>query len=183
MLRSHHAKMQRKLIKLGQHPNREKGYYLVEALVSVLIVGIISAGLADGYAKIKSFGTHSQVELQAVGIAAECVDQLRSQQFSVLIQQLGQHNVTLVGPPATGDPIFPRPLLRDSTLTYYKDVASQTDDTQSYIRAVNNQAIVMLAQGANNNSIDVTVTLNWVDGNGPHTYVTTTTLASQGLAG
>lgn len=165
--------------------NREKGYYLVEALVCVLIIGIISAGLADGYAKVKSFGTHSQTELQAIALGGEIIDQLRSQGFVNLIQNgLGTHQVPIVGAAATGDPIFPRPLQRDTqTLTFYKNAANGADDTQNYLRVQNNQAIVNLVQGPNNQSVLVTVTINWTDGNGPHTYSINTTIASNGLGG
>jgi type II secretory pathway pseudopilin PulG len=194
MATSQNACSRRKLIQLKtyQHPNRETGYYLIEALICCLIVGIMTAGLADGYARIKSFSTHSQTELQAVAISEECIDQLRSQQFSFLLTQLGQHNVLITGTSPNADPLwqnslpqplFPRPLLRDTSLTYYSNVNTQTDDTNNYLHATNNQVMVNLTGQNDNTTILATVTITWSDGNGTHTYTVETTLTSNGLNG
>jgi type II secretory pathway pseudopilin PulG len=159
-----------------QLANREKGYYLVEALVCCLIIGIMSAGLAQGYAKIRAFNTHAQVRLQASQLAQECVDQLRCQQFNLIVANLGTHNVPITGATPTGDVLFPRPLLRDTGLNY------AANDAVNYVHTVNDQAVVTLTN-IGNNTIDVNVSVIWNDGQGHHTYVTDTILVAGGLNG
>lgn len=172
--------------KLSLLPNREAGYYMVEALVCCLIVGIISAGLADGYAKMKAMGVSSQTQLQAIGLAQECIDQLRAQQFFFVLQNLGTHNIPVNGNSATGDPLFPRPLLRDTqALTYFNGSAqgiNGADDTQNFLRITNNTIAVTLAAG-NNGTVDINIVINWADGQGNHTYTVNSTLTASGLNG
>ena len=170
-----------RMIRLRLATDRRNGYYLVEALICCMVLAMVSAALVDGYSKIKSFSTHSQVELQAVAMAQECIDQLRAQQFILLLNNLGTHNVPVSGVSATGDVVFPRPLLRDTqALTYYNQ--GQTNDTQNYIQVANNQVVVDLQNGANN-TIVATVTITWNDGKGKHNYITQTSLAAGGLNG
>ncbi len=162
---------------------KQEGYFLVEAMVCLLIIGILSAGLFGEYAKIQQLGANTQYQLQAVGIAHECIDQLRAQPFNQLIQAMAiPHTATIVGSTPTGDSLFPRPLLRDTALTYYTNPAIGADDSQSYIHINNNQAQVTLSSGANG-TIQATVTLQWSDENGAHTYTTTTVLCAAGLNG
>lgn len=181
---------------LNRRTKREQGYYLVEALVCCLIIGIISAGLADGYAKIKSFNVHSQTELQAVGIAQECIDQLRSQQFNWLLANgMGTHNVPVVGSTSggTGDAVFTRPLLRDTDMTYYGPsqihyIATNyaVSDAQNYLQVSGPPAgtvQVTLTAAQNSTLININVVVNWIDGTGPHTYTCDTSLAGYGLNG
>lgn len=159
-----------------------KGYFIVEALVCCLIIGILSAGLFDGYAKIRSMSVHSQTQLQAVAMGQECIDQLRAQRFDFLLANLGQHNITVVGAGNTGDAVFPRPLLRDTGLTFYQNTALQVDDTQNYLKVDNNQVSVNLTAG-NNGTINADITINWGDGAGKHQYILSSVLAAAGLAG
>lgn len=159
----------------------QQGYFIVEALVCCLIIGILSAGLFDGYAKIKSMSVHSQTQLQATAIGQECIDQLRSQRFDFLQANLGTHNVTIVGNSDTGDPVFPRPLLRDTQALKFYNTAT-ADDSQNYLKAENNQAIVNLANGANG-TVNADITVTWTDGAGKHTYSVSTVLTAAGLNG
>jgi len=167
-----------------QQPIRkQEGYFLVEAMICILIIGILSAGLFGEYAKIQQLGANTQYQLQAVGIAHEIVDQLRAQPFEQLIQAMAiTHVATIVGASPTGDTLFPRPMLRDTALTYYTNAAIGADDSQSYIHITNNQATVTLT-GGNNGTIQATVTLQWSDENGQHTYTTTSVFCAAGLNG
>ena len=152
--------------------------------------------MADGYAKIRAFGVGTQTELQAIAISQECIDQLRATQFRTLYNYTpGTYTVPIVGTD-TGGTWFPRPLLRDTALSYYNwqtagnytvagsplIVAANTDDTNNYLKATNNAVTVTLSWGANN-TVDATVSLTWSDGMGKHTYDTHTTIANNGLAG
>jgi type II secretory pathway pseudopilin PulG len=157
--------------------------FLIEALVSVVIISIVIAGVMDGYAKIRAFSVQSQTELQAAAMAQECIDQLRAQDFTTtLLPNVGTaHAVPVTGSSPTGDALFPRPLLRDSTMTYYNN--GQVNDTQNVIHVTNNTVSVSLQQGAAADIIAVTVIINWSDGRGTHNYTMQTNLAANGLNG
>jgi hypothetical protein len=127
-----------------------------------------------------TFSVHSQNELQAAGIAQECIDQLRSQQFSFISQYPGNHSPILVGTSPSGDAVFPRPLLRDTSLTYYNSAA--VSDTNNYLKGFTNTVAVTMTN-LTINTMAVTVSVTWIDGRGPHTYTSQTTLASDGLNG
>ncbi len=161
----------------------ERGSFLIEALVSIVVMSIMIAGVMDGYSKIRAFSVQSQTELQAAAMAQECIDHLRAQDFTTtILPQVGTvHNVPVTSSAATGDALFPRPLLRDTTMTYYNN--GQVNDTQNVIHVTNNTVTVSLQQGAANDIVAVTVTVNWSDGRGNHTYTITTNLASNGLNG
>jgi hypothetical protein len=154
-------------------------------VIACLIAGCVATTLVQSYAQLKQATVHSQAELEAIGIAQECVDQLRVQQFVFLQTNLGTHNVTIVGASPTGDNVFPRPLLRDTSLTFYNNTATQTSDLYNYIHAVNNQATVTLTQDPNTaDAIDASVLIKWNDGQyGLHSYTINTILSSSGLNG
>ena len=161
----------------------DRGSFLIEALVSVMIMSIMVGGVMDGYAKIRAFSVQSQTELQAAAMAQECIDQLRAQDFTtMLLPNVGTvHAVPVSSTSATGDSLFPRPLLRDTTMTYYNNGA--VTDTQNVLHVTNNTVTVSLQQGSASDIIAVTVTVNWSDGRGTHTYTIQTNLAANGLNG
>lgn len=178
----------RKLTRLSQVAGQNRpcrGSYLIEAVIACLVAAIITTSLTQSYAQLKATGTHSQAELEAIAIAQECIDQLRVQQYSYIAANLGTHTPTIVGTSPTGDAVFPRPLLRDTTnLTFYNNTESQVTDQLNYIRATNNQATVTLTQDPNNaQSIDVSVAVVWSDTGGSHTYTLQTIISSNGLNG
>src|SRR5579883_131192 len=141
--------------------DREAGYFMVEALVCVLIVGILSAGLFDGYAKIRSMSVATQTQLQAVSLVQECFDQLRAQAYGNLVN--GNYAVPLVSNGPTGIALFPRPLLRDTSGAYnfYKNgiAGFNADDSANYIQCVGGVVNVQIAASANGGAAakDVTV--------------------------
>ncbi len=180
-------------VKAGKSARTEQGYYLVEALVCILIVGILSAGLFDSYAKIRSMNVASQTHLQAVAMGQECIDQLRSIPFNNIAGANGTYNVPVVGTAPTGvvapngTNLFPRPLLRDTSLKYYggaNQIAGvAADDSQNFLKVVNNTVTVVIADGGVAGSKDISVTIVWNDGKGTHTYTASSTLTASGING
>jgi hypothetical protein len=159
---------------------------LIEALVCVLLTGMVSTALITGYVHISSMGTATQGQLDVAAISTEIFDQLRAQQFSFLAANLGTHSAIINGAGPTGDALFPRPLMRDSNLSYY--TASDVSDAKNVLHVLNNAATVQLAEAStdangNTSTIQITVTIIWMDQRGKHSAVNTTIMANQGLGG
>lgn len=97
----------------------KKGSFIVEALVSVLVASIIAAALAQMYTQVRRATNMTQGELYAMNVAQECIDQLRVQQFNVVLDHSGDTLFPKVN--GAGDPtneLFPRALMHDTNLDY-----------------------------------------------------------------
>lgn len=145
---------------IGARERSNHGSYIVEALVACLVTSIISAMLVHGYSQISTMGTKSQTQLTAVAIAQEIFDQVRSQQFTVLAANLGTHTPVVVGASPTGDVIFPRPLLRDTTLNYYN--TGNVNDKNNVMQVPNNTIKVVLAQADTNAQGQTSAISGWL---------------------
>ena len=157
------------------------GSFLVEALFATLIAAMVASVLIEGYARLKRVGVTAQTQLQATGICSEVFDQLRSQSFTFVVSQAGVHNAIVndTGAP-TGDPLFPRPLLRDNSLSYY--AGADANDTRNILHVVNNTVTVNIVQ-TTPTSLSVTCTVLWSDNSGHHTYTTSSIISKLGLNG
>jgi hypothetical protein len=168
-------------------PNRKQsGDMLIEAMVCVLLTGIVSTALVTGFMHISTMGTATQGQLDVAAISTEIFDQLRAQQFSFLSANLGNHTAIVNGAAPTGDVVFPRPLMRDTALQYYH--AANVDDRKNTMHVTNNSVTVVLTPlsvdaDGNVSTIQATVTITWGDGRGSHTASNSTILANQGLNG
>lgn len=165
---------------------RQSGDFLIEAMVCVLLTGIVSTALITGFVHISTMGTATQGQLDVAAISTEIFDQLRAQQFNFLAANLGNHVAVVNGASPTGDAVFPRPLMRDSSLTYYS--APGVSDAANTLHVTNNAVSVNLAVNGLNfqgavSTIKATVTIQWSDGRGLHSVTNSTILANEGLNG
>jgi hypothetical protein len=165
---------------------QRSGNMLIEAMVCVLLTGIVSTALMTGFMHISTMGTATQGQLDIASISTEIFDQLRAQQFSFLAANLGNHIATVNGATPTGDVVFPRPLMRDDALQYYS--APGIDDRKNILHVTGNTVTVVLTplsldNNGNVSTIRASVTITWGDSRGTHTATNTTILANQGLNG
>lgn len=105
---------------LRRSHRNQKGDFLVEALVSVLVSSVLGLALAQMYTQVHYVGNMSQAQMLAASVAQEAIDHLRSLPFSMLLANTGLHTVQvngngtmLVAGTPISDPLFPRALLQD----------------------------------------------------------------------
>ncbi len=181
------------------------GDFLVEAVVAVLVSGIIGTAMIQMYGQVHKVGNESQGQLVAAAIAQEVIDQLRAQPFANIAANAGLHQPQVNGT-GNGDILFPRGLLQD-TSPYLGP--GNTANTLSYTQ--NGLAGSPISQGANNlihtvdpvsgapsNTINVnivlapggsayqvTVTIAWLDGSSgkQRTYQTQSLITQYGING
>lgn len=109
-----------------------KGSFLVEALVSVLVASIIAAALAQMYTQVRRAANMTQGELYAINVAQECVDQMRVQSWATINQNLSTTNYPLVnGDLDPTNDLFPRPLMHDTSLDYTGSTTTGSGSTQT----------------------------------------------------
>jgi hypothetical protein len=178
------ATKQRLTTLFGQR--RRSGNFLIEAMVCVVLTGVVSTALITGFMHISTMGTATQSQLDVAAVSTEIFDQLRAQQFNFLAANLGSHTAIINGTAPTGDVVFPRPLGRDTSLTYYQ--AAGVSDTANVLHVINNTVTVDLTANTldfagNVSTIKADVTIQWQDGRGKHSQTNSTILANEGLNG
>ncbi len=182
-----------------------KGDFLVEAIVAVLVSGIIGTAMAQMYSQIHNVGNMSQGQLVAVSLANEVIDQLRATKFANVQANAGLHT-PMVNGVGNGDVLFPRALLQDtgnyltnngnSTLDYtgggdsavmqgMQNVLHTVDPITGAPTNTINVMITNANLGSNSPSCLITVTVAWMDGTagGQKVYKTSTMLTQLGLNG
>ena len=194
-----------------QHQRWQRGYFLVDALVSILISGLIASALMQMYQQVHISGNSSQAQFSAALIANEIIDQLRAQSWSYIYPgQAGTHTPTVCGTLIVADDkLFPRALLQDSSLyvnngagTTGQVALDYTGNGNSYVVQGNSNVLhtvtvpglsnpdntvnVVLTNTINSGvaQVQVTISMSWNDTTGKtKTYTVSTMLTSFGING
>ncbi len=178
----------------------DKGSFLVEAIVAVLVASLIAAALAQMYTSIRRASNMTQGELYAINVAQACIDQVRIHQYNILNENMGTSFPVVNG---TGNPaniLFPRPLMKDSAYNYTgsfttgsgssavtshnsTDVLKQSEYTFHTLNPDTGQrddtVKVELTAGPIANSIMVQVTIDYLDTSGAVKRYQTSSLVTQ----
>ena len=173
----------------------QRGDFLVEAIVAVLVSSMFGAGLIQMYTQVKRVGNMSASELLATAIASECVDHIRGLPYNFVAANLGDHFPVVSGDGNTqGDALFPYPLLKDNpgTLDYSASndsaVVNGTNSTlltcDPASGAQTNTIRVSLGTVAGMTGIQIQVSMAYLDSSGRHkTYVLNSVMTPNGLNG
>ena len=176
---------------LDRSGRRQRGSFLVEAMVAVLVSSIIAAALASMYMQTRRVSNMSQGELIATAVAQECVDHLRVMNYSAISAVTpSTHYASLTT--AGADALFPRALLTDATLDYTNmGNSSVVNGQQSVFRSINpdngnrdDTIKIELSNGVFGSTpcVRAVVTVQWLDTSGaPRSYRLTSFLTENGL--
>lgn len=146
----------------------QHGDFLVEAVVAVLVSGIIGMAMIQMYSQVRRVGNMSQAEYVAASVAQEVMDHLRSLPFQNVYNNSGLHQPMVNGAGTPGDALFPRALLQD-TQAYNNGSNANTslDYSQNGDSVVSQGQYNLLrtcdSTGAQTNTIDVNITTPSVD--------------------
>jgi hypothetical protein len=171
----------------------QRGDFLVESVVAVLVSSIIGAALIQMYTQVKRVGNMASSELLATAVGSGIVDHLRGLPYNFVEANLGDHYPAVTGS-SSNDPLFPYPLLHeqgngydytangDASVTPNANTTLLTVDPSS--GAVTNTVRVNLAPVAGMTGVQVTVTMSYLDTSGKHkTYSLSSVLTPNGLNG
>lgn len=167
----------------------ERGSFLVEALVAVLVASILGMSLMAMFVQVRRVGNMAQGELYAILVAQECMDQLRAQSFTFVNANQGVHYASLNV--ASADNVFPRPLMQDPALDYTAlgnltaSESSYTFHTLNPDTKISDDSVkIQISNGGISNSISATVTINYLDTSGAvKSYNSTSLITRYGLNG
>lgn len=166
-------------------PRNAHGSFLVEAIIAILVASIFGAALMLMYVQVRRVSNMTQGELYAIAVGQECVDQVRTLNYAYVANNLGVHYGSLHS--NTNDALFPRPLMNDPNLDYtangnqfvskgsFYTFHSMNPDTNQRDDSVK----IELQPGAIANSINVIVTINYLDTSGSVKSWTTRSLITQ----
>ncbi|MBX9569221.1 MAG: hypothetical protein K2X77_10020 [Candidatus Obscuribacterales bacterium] len=187
-------------VKYGKQRNQH-GDFLIEAIVAVLVSGIIGMAMMQMYVQVRRVGNISQGEYVAAALAQEIMDHLRSLPFQTVDDNRGLHQPMVNGAGTPADILFPRALLQDTQPYNHTGNGNiSLDYTQNGDTAVSQGQFNVLRTctpaGALTNTIDVNITrlnidslniqitINFLDSNArPRNYVCNGMLTRRGLTG
>lgn len=187
-------------VNFGTQRNQH-GDFLIEAIVAVLVSGIIGMAMMQMYVQVRRVGNISQGEYVAAAVAQEIMDHLRSLPFQTVDDNRGLHQPMVNGIGTPADALFPRALLQDTQpYNHLNNGNASLDYTQNSDTAVRQGQFNVLrtcdATGAITNTIDVNITrlnvdalsvqvvINFLDSNAkPRNYTCTGMLTRRGLTG
>jgi type II secretory pathway pseudopilin PulG len=178
----------------------ERGDFLIEAIVSVLVSSIIATAMVQMYTQVRRTGNLSSAQLAATAVAQEVIDHLRALPYDTVADNIGTRNLIVNGG-ATGDPLFPTALLQDTSAFTTPNGTSTLDfdgrngdtlvsaQTQSVLRtcdangAITN-TISLTIEPFGTESLRATVTINFLTSQGkPSTFTMSGLLNRLGLTG
>lgn len=152
-------------------------------LIAVSIGGVLLSATYGSAMAMYRFSAGGENRVLASTMAQQVIDNARNARFDHLRDDLLGNNATVTQvlnlydyPANPKVACFPRPLLRDSNLTYSTAaVAKQFNGTVK-------ETLVNLIPGEMNNGlIRVNVLVEWDDTQGHHTYKTGTTISQTGI--
>ncbi|MBX9571740.1 MAG: hypothetical protein K2X77_22805 [Candidatus Obscuribacterales bacterium] len=171
----------------------QRGDFLIEAVVAVLVSSIIGTALIQMYTQVKRVGNMASSELLATAVGSGIVDHLRGLPYNFVAANLGDHFPAITGTPSN-DPLFPYPLLHEAGANYDYTAggdASVTPGANTSLvtcdpvsGATTNTVRVNLAPVNGMTGVQVTVTMSYLDTSGKHkTYSLSSVLTPNGLNG
>lgn len=160
----------------------DDGNLLVEMVVGVLVSSIFAGAIVQSMAQGMSVTSGAQNQVLVASMAQEVTDAARNLPFSTLAGYAGTYPLTVqlsAGGSITCPP-YPRPLLLDQNSFSYG--ASQYG-SGAVSNTLNGNTCNATETIVNNmdNTVTVTVTINWRDSTGPHTYSSSTRIAQNGI--
>lgn len=171
----------------------QRGDFLVEAVVAVLVSSIIGSALVQMYTQVKRVSNMASSELLAAAVGSGVVDHLRGLPYNFVEANLGDHFPSVSGT-TSNDALFPYPLLHEDSNEYDYTAggdASVTPGARTSLVTVDpvsgaqtNTVRVNLSPVAGMTGVQVTVTMSYLDTNGKHkTYSLSSVLTPNGLNG
>ena len=166
----------------GSALRNRNGNSLVEMIVGVLVSSIFAAAVVQSMSQGLSVTSGAQNQVLASSMAQEVLDAARNLPYATLASYAGTHNLVVQLPQGgTIDcPPYPRALLQDnSNFTY----GTSQYGSQALTNCLNSDTCNATELITNNgdNTCTVTVTINWRDSTGNHTYAVSTRIAQNGI--
>ncbi|GEM_PF-3575045 len=158
---------------------QESGNLLIEVLVAMLVASLFATAVLTLYIQTFAIGDASQQQIMAAATAQECIDSLRALPYSTVAANLGTHYVVVNGQ-ASNDPLFPRPLAKDTGNFHYGHGPHGNAGATNNFFVVNNQVTVTITQQSSNTLL-ISVSVAWIDNQGTHQYNTSSILVENGL--
>lgn len=171
----------------------QRGDFLVEALVAVLVSSILGTALVNMYAQMRRTLNMSSSQLAAVAVAQGVIDHLRTIPYTTLAASTGDHSANLDA--GTSDPLFPRALFFDPNLNYTQGIQNVMGNAT---RADANNFHTLSLTGAQDDSVNInianatigavqglqiTVTMRWRDTSGGiKTYTLQSYITPEGMS-
>lgn len=159
-----------------------RGMHLVEALIAVVLSGIMMAAIMKNLTSSQRFSTSVKNQVVASDLVQEIVDNARNLSWTELTSPniVGFHvlRVNQITAGQANDPFFPRPLLQDqANLTYTQNATKAKfhgdveDSGQVAAQIVN----------LNNGSVRLFVQVRWRENGGVREVRNTTTISQTGI--
>lgn len=173
-----HASIRKSEIQEEHARNRsERGIFLVELLVAVLVISFLMAGLMQGLSQMHTQTTAPQNQIIATNMCQELFDIARNAQFSELwaLQGAGARNVavnrTSGAWPPSGQPAYiQQPLMLDLTNNLGATYSTQAQDLQfrgTVTQTITDNSPAGASAANQNRQVRVTVTVTWPNEIGP----------------
>lgn len=163
------------------HRNRN-GNSLVEMIVGVLVSSIFAAAVVQSMSQGMSVTSGAQNQALASSMAQEVLDAARNLPYATLSGYTGTWPLVVQLPQggSISCPPYPRPLLQDNDNFTY---GTSQYGSQALTNCLNSNTCDATEVITNNgdNTCTVTVTINWRDSTGRHTYSVSTRIAQNGI--
>lgn len=170
--------MRRRLLSnKDRHKNRSsRGFTLVEILVAIVIGSAISACLIDTFSQLLRATSKSQSEIYADSVSQEMMQIFRSMDYDTLKLQVGgPYNLVLNGDQA----LQPAPYIKPEPALL--DFNNRIWYPQTRKKSFTGTATYTIENGSIPNSLNVSLTVAWPNGNGgsPAKSVTSSTIITR----
>jgi len=144
---------------------RQKGVYMVELLIALVASTLLSAALVSSMAESERLSDVGQNLVVATTMAQGQIDSTRNTPYFSLGANVGNHELKVKASSASGSLIpvvAPRPLLLDSA-------------------KFEGRVFETIAAGPYTDTLQVTITINWTEGQATRSYSLTTLVAKNGI--
>lgn len=159
------------------------GNSLVEMIVGVLVSSIFAAAVVQSMSQGLSLTSGAQNQVVASSMAQEVLDAARNLPYATLSGYTGTWPLTVQlaegGSPVSCPP-YPRPLLLDNSNFTYGSSQYGGQALSNTLSAANCNATEDIVNNGDN-TCTVTVTVNWSDSTGNHTFAVSTRIAQNGI--
>ncbi len=167
----------------GSALRNRNGNSLVEMIVGVLVSSIFAAAVAQGMSQGLSLTSGAQNQVMASSMAQEVLDAARNLPFATLVSYQGDWPLVVQASQGSGPvncPPYPRPLLLDNDNFSYGASQYGSAAVSNTLTANTCNATESIVNNGDN-TCNVTVTINWRDSTGSHTFTASTRIARNGI--
>lgn len=159
------------------------GNSLVEMVVGVLVSSIFAAAVVQSMSQGLSLTSGAQNQVVASSMAQEVLDAARNLPFATLTSYQGSWPLIVQLQQGDGPincPPYPRPLLLDNSNFTYGTSQYGSQAITNTLTANTCSATEDIVSNSDN-TCTVTVTINWRDSTGNHSYQVSTRIAQNGI--